>query len=160
MKMDGGRAAMAIAFASLVAGPGLLLGFTVEAVIQRDFGDGGLSDLADLTFLWLIAWVIFLGVLASVIPNAIMVFGLGLLGNSQGWARSYLVWILVGSAFGFLVAWRMSASTLSISPSVVIAGVLCGLVARLCMRWRANAAPAETAPVTDEPPVTEQAPAA
>lgn len=149
MRMDVGRAAMAIAFASLAAGPGLLLGFTVEAAVQRDLGHGNWSDLADVTFWWLIAWAIFLGALVSFVPNAIMVFGLGLAGRSQGWARSWLIWIGAGLALGLLVAWRMSPTTLSISPSVIIAGGLCGLVARFCMRWTPDAAPAAEQATTD-----------
>jgi hypothetical protein len=155
MIMDSGRAWMAWTFASLAAGPGLLLGFTFEALVQRDFGQGGWSDLVDPTFWWLIALAIFLGAIVSAIPNAILVAGLGLLGRSQGWARNILVWILLGLALGLLVAWRMSETTLSISPSVAIAGGLCGLIARLCMRWTPDAVEVEEAAPATEP----QAPA-
>lgn len=142
MTMDSGRAVMAVVLASLAAGPAFFIGLLAVSGIQNGLGDSSWSDLLDYTMWWAVAWMIFLGLFVATIPNAVMVVGLGLLGRSMAWARSYPAWIVAGLAIGLLIAWRMSQTSLIFSYEVVFAGGVCGLVARLCMRWMPKAAPA------------------
>ncbi len=136
MKLDPGRAAMAIAVATLSSGPIALIGMMAIGLVTYGTGNAGMSFDFDATVLWLLAYATFLGVFVSAIPNAILVAGLGLLGRGQPWARAYPVWIAAGLACGLFLAWRLSPAPAESLIPVVLAGAFCGLIARLCVRWQ------------------------
>lgn len=146
MRLNPVSALIAVLAATAASG---LFAYGLESVATRFDGlppATGEDDLPDLSGLVIVAFPMF-----TLVPNAILVLALGMLGRHHGWARSSLTWVVGGLPCGLILLWLIGplggfdpgwvGEAVSRMPAIMT-GILCALVARLCIRWTAEPAEA------------------
>lgn len=132
MKVSIGSIVVAIFLATLAAGP---IAFALILVFASAQGLLGSMGVDASVILVLILFTVF-GASLALIPNAIVSIGLGVAGQTLALARSIVTWLAAGALGGAGVAFYLEAPSQEHWLVIVLAGASCGLLQRLCLRWR------------------------